>query len=1060
MKCDKMVLGVAMLLLLCGLATAQGVNFSVKAGAQGMAGTGVAAQAASESPANDVFIGGGCTNYVRLLHTLLGLQTGDDMDALCYGPAYFVVNLAGPPEPGWFASTGDVVYWHFSVDGHAQGKAMSAVITQVAIGTMSCGEAIKPNEAHGDYFFTSLPFIGTNFLGADEALLGLSISGATVPHVDDDLNALDLNALLIDRLHPLPGQYLQPGDVYFSLAAGSPSLALVIGATEDDILTPNGSGGFQVYLAGASLGVIPGSDLDGLFFDASMTPFFSVKTAMTTLPPMVPNANPGDILVPDGRLFPPDGIADELIPARDLGLLDGDMKTRSGVPRIPDSWDDNLDALDAELFYVLEPTAPPSDAKDQALPENGVEGEGEPPIEGEGEPPVEGEGEPPIEGEGEPVEGEGEPEMQHGPNISVAIGAIGLPPLPLPREVNTEGTPWNDVYKAGGIPVTDSISFKRLTAELLGLTPADDIDAFSYGDPAVALPPLSNSAPPFWADGVPHGGWESSGSGLIFWHFSVDGHAVGKANTDVYQETTVGTLWNRVLQQPNEAHGDYFVTSTALPKPGGGRGSNLLAADEENLTLAIQAGTPNLHDDLNGLDLLAAPITRSPDVLQPRDIYFSLAAGSPSLAMRVDPVQGRPCHAADILTPDGSGGFRIARITDGLACDGNHERLGIPNTNDLDALYTDATFMPGRIPCFSVRDMIPSPILGHPDANPGDILVPDGMIYPVGAPAFDGVADELIPARSLGLRDLEDPLIGIAAYLMMNFTMLDVNGDTVLDWSEVSGTGMLTQDQFQELDVNGDDEIDMTELELWLFTEEDNLNALDAELAIVKATRPLDGVDDAGVANEGEGEPPVEGEGEPPVEGEGEPPVEGEGEPPVEGEGEPPVEGEGEPPVEGEGEPPVEGEGEPPVEGEGEPPVEGEGEPPVEGEGEGLAAVIDGPSLVSITVGASHTFSVSVTGNVGELSYQWYFDGADKSYAPIQDAEDAAYSIESAALGDSGFYYCEVSDASATVQSPPVQLSVIVGVPVAHLAGVALLAAACMLLGAAALTASAHRRTS
>jgi|GEM_PF-1652587 len=977
MRNVSVLCGVVLVLFTAGSAAGQGVNFSVKSGSQGLAGTGVAAQVLAEVPENDVFIGGGCINSVRLLQTKLGLLPGDDIDALCYQFAPFPVSFMGNmgEEAGWRTQDGAFIYWHFSVDPQALGRPGSFVNNEVTIGTAICGTQANPNEAHGDYFFTSIQFMSTNILGADEAQLGLAVPMMVFPHVNDDLNGLDLNATPIDRLNTDPPQFLQPGDLFFSLAAGSPSLALT-GTTAEDILTPNGSGSFQVHMPAVFLGILPGSDLDGLFFDATGIPFFSVKN-LVPAPFPTPDANPGDILVPDGMyLLPPDTVADELIPARNLGLLDLDIKTRLGTPRVPDIQDDNLDALDAELEPVMSPVEPPP-IQDLALPveiegegetpiegegeippegegEIPVEGEGEVPIEGEGEMPVEGEGETPVEGEGEvsvegegeiPVEGEGEGEMQHGPNITVAPVAIGLPPSAgvSPREINTEGTPWNDIYKAGGNAVSNSISFKRLPSQLLGLTPKDDIDAISYGDPAVALPPLDSAEPPYWLDGVPGGGWESDTGLLIFWHFSVDGWAKGKPKTSVNTEVTLGTQWLLVPPMPNEAHGDYFVTSTVLPVPGGGRGSNLLVADEENLTLAVQPSPlpTNLDDNLNGLDLIASPIDRlnpaPPDNLQPGDLYFSLAAGSPTLALVVDPVEGRSCHEADILTPDGNGSFRIARVADGLACDGTYKVLGIPDTNDLDALYTDATVKPGHIPCFSVRDIIYASVPGPtPNANPGDILVPDGMIYPLGAPVADGVADELIPARDFGLRDLEDPLVGIAQYLLANFATLDGDGSGGLSWAEVTGAIVITIQQFKQLDLNGDGELDETELQFWTNLDDDNLDALDAEMMIVEAQTPLKGIDEALAApeGEGEGEGEIEGEGEMPVEGEGEVPIEGEGEVPTEGEGEVPIEGEGEVPIEGEGEVPIEGEGEVPIEGEGEVPIEGEGEVPIEGEGE------------------------------------------------------------------------------------------------------------------------------
>ncbi len=371
--------------LIAAIAGAQGINFSVAPGAAGLKGTGVAAQATAESPSNDVFIGGGCVNYLRLLHTLLGLAPGDDIDALCYRFSKYRVNIDESLEDqaGWIFNDGDYnVTWHFSVDPDALGRAKTAVDYEVNVGSGFCDVPPNPNEAHGDYFFTYAGIMGTNELGADESMLGLAI-GLKPPNVEDDLNALDLDAPPIDRLCPTPETPLHPGDLFFSLAEGSPSLKEA-DATEDDILTPDGYGHFMVYISGEKLGIRRGADLDALFMDAKKMPFFSVKHGMTT-EEKFPNANPGDILLPDGVFFTPkDGVADELIPARDLGLLDADMKTRSGEQRRPDIQDDNLDALDAQPKPVQFPERP-SEVRDWALPEVR---EGECEEEGEGEPPI------------------------------------------------------------------------------------------------------------------------------------------------------------------------------------------------------------------------------------------------------------------------------------------------------------------------------------------------------------------------------------------------------------------------------------------------------------------------------------------------------------------------------------------------------------------------------------------------------------------------------------------------------------------------------------------------
>ena len=154
-----------------------------------------------------------------------------------------------------------------------------------------------------------------------------------------------------------------------------------------------------------------------------------------------------------------------------------------------------------------------------------------------------------------------------------------------------------------------------------------------------------------------------------------------------------------------------------------------------------------------------------------------------------------------------------------------------------------------------------------------------------------------------------------------------------------------------------------------------------------------------------------------------------------------PVEGEGEPPVEGEGEPPVEGEGEPVVEGEGEPPVEGEGEVVPEGEGEpaGLQVTADDTNIV-LPIGDSVTLVTTVTGAQGTLSYQWYRIAEDDSLVVIPDANEVTYTLSDASPEDSGEYQCEVYDnvLGETAWSPRFMVLVTNGIPVAGIAGIAL----------------------
>lgn len=383
------------------IAPDHGINISVQVNGIGLLGTDInSALDGDINPPNDVYKAGGCTNLMRLRHRLLGLQPADDIDAISYRTNDLA--LGALDTHGMYDSLMRAIFWHFSVDQQSQGLGGTAVSNEVTVGTASCGVPVAQlPEACGDIFVTSVANWNSNALAADEAEVGLVVQ---LP--DDNMNGLDLRAPLINRLSPPPGQYLQPGDLFFSLTKGSPSLALA-GVTAADILTPDGTGFFRVALMSdglirngdhVTLGIPADNDLDALYVDKNGLAVFSVAQLILILP----TAGPGDLLVADGMLpwQVPDGVADVLAGAAVLGLQAAD----------------NLDALDAALGIVPAGVVP-DPGEDVALylePSEGeMEGEGEPPVEGEGEAPVEGEGEPPVEGEGEPpVEGEpveGEP---------------------------------------------------------------------------------------------------------------------------------------------------------------------------------------------------------------------------------------------------------------------------------------------------------------------------------------------------------------------------------------------------------------------------------------------------------------------------------------------------------------------------------------------------------------------------------------------------------------------------------------------------------------------------
>lgn len=107
-----------------------------------------------------------------------------------------------------------------------------------------------------------------------------------------------------------------------------------------------------------------------------------------------------------------------------------------------------------------------------------------------------------------------------------------------------------------------------------------------------------------------------------------------------------------------------------------------------------------------------------------------------------------------------------------------------------------------------------------------------------------------------------------------------------------------------------------------------------------------------------------------------------------------------------------------------------------------LAVLADGPTVIDAIAGDTVSMSVTVTGAVGSVSYQWYREDGSKAWQAIPGANGNTLSFNPVALTDAGQYQCEVSDAVTSVNSPTFTLNVSNGVPVAGPLGLLLLAAA------------------
>lgn len=102
-----------------------------------------------------------------------------------------------------------------------------------------------------------------------------------------------------------------------------------------------------------------------------------------------------------------------------------------------------------------------------------------------------------------------------------------------------------------------------------------------------------------------------------------------------------------------------------------------------------------------------------------------------------------------------------------------------------------------------------------------------------------------------------------------------------------------------------------------------------------------------------------------------------------------------------------------------------------------LLALATQPDDVTIAPGETWEFSVTTTGGIPPLAYQWSKGGVD-----ILDATEATYTVADAVIEDSGLYECTVSDGGTqNVVTDGAMLTVSRGLPAAGAAALGLLAA-------------------
>jgi hypothetical protein len=253
--------------------------------------------------------------FVQVPKVNLGLIAGDELDALASGNDAVQLN--------------NIVY--FSVYRSSQGIA--GPLTPLDVN----GQAIL-NQQAGDVFVT------TNAAGTGVVPQGInmlhnnqSFYGAIPlisPLADNTVNPQDnLDAISFEE-YDLDGDQITDRSTFFSLAAGSASLGG--GSAADILISPAGSGAFNVFATAAQMGLVIDDDLDALALldlDQSGTVsvgdmgLFSLAPGSPTLL-VGPGASPADVFLTTFN-----GTSAVRYTAASLGLL----------------FEDNVDALEVQI---------------------------------------------------------------------------------------------------------------------------------------------------------------------------------------------------------------------------------------------------------------------------------------------------------------------------------------------------------------------------------------------------------------------------------------------------------------------------------------------------------------------------------------------------------------------------------------------------------------------------------------------------------------------------------------------------------------------------------------
>ncbi len=262
----------------------------------------------------------------------LGLAAGDVVDAISNGAD--PVNFPGHLH-------------YFSVTYPSVGVPGTGVFTESSIADTPPGAT--PGHASDIFLAGSLIPVGTNILAP--AGFGWTLGTTTGDEANTNLiNALPDNVNAYDLSTLVPG-----APIYFSLAAGSASLA-GLGATPDDILVVGGAfGAVPVLWADGvlDLGLPVGTDLDAL---ALINPIGAPTLAILA------GAAPGTRLVEYSVTSGTAGLLPPLAPVASGADIFGYIAGVAGPVRVHTAGDfgllttDDVDALDVDQQTIPEPT--------------------------------------------------------------------------------------------------------------------------------------------------------------------------------------------------------------------------------------------------------------------------------------------------------------------------------------------------------------------------------------------------------------------------------------------------------------------------------------------------------------------------------------------------------------------------------------------------------------------------------------------------------------------------------------------------------------------------------